>query len=407
MRVQTSETLETHDAEMVLRALEVSLRDISTEVVRQGRQITLRGLGPSQRTVNRNDITLFEVDAENNLTTIHADITYQASALLGDAPQNDLILSKLDRVFDSVKMQLGTRRGRVSAPPPTPEPVRLSEPVPDPEPIPVVETPVATTTEPEEVVAAPVLPQAAPQSVEPTIPVEQKPTRSSSITHRSEERQQVRMFQAFQPERPKPGRGWGIAALVVCAHAAVILFLTWPYLLVLADKGTMWHSGSADVQAVPSSPVVEAKSPNSTAEHAVPDSSLAAALNASIHDEPDPEVWLESWASAMRSRDAAAQASFYADPVDRYFLKSNVSNADVLADKQTDIQSREDLWTFELKHIVIEQKPDSTARVRLVKHIISLSQFAGPQMLEQSIRSQLQLKRIDGQWKITSEQNLR
>jgi hypothetical protein len=109
----------------------------------------------------------------------------------------------------------------------------------------------------------------------------------------------------------------------------------------------------------------------------------------------------------MRSRDAAAQASFYADPVDRYFLKSNVSNADVLADKQTDIQSREDLWTFELKHIVIEQKPDSTARVRLVKHIISLSQFAGPQMLEQSIRSQLQLKRIDGQWKITSEQNLR
>jgi ketosteroid isomerase-like protein len=398
---------------MVLHALEVSLRDMSTEVVRQGRQITLRGLGPSQRTVNRNDITVFEVNAENNRTTIHADVTYQASALLGDTPQNDLVLSKLDRVFDSVKMQLGTRRVRVSAPP-SPEAVHLSEPVPDPEtvvpdpePVPVVETPVATTTEPEEVVAAPVLPQAASQSVEPTIPVEQKPTRSSSITHRSEERQQVRMFQALQPERPKPGRGWGIAAIVVCAHVAVIVFFTWPYLLVLADKGTMWHSGSADVQAVPSSPVVEAKSPNSTAEHAVPDSSLAAALNASIHDEPDPEVWLESWASAMRSRDAAAQASFYADPVDRYFLKSNVSNADVLADKQTDIQSREDLWTFELKHIVIEQKPDSTARVRLVKHIISLSQFAGPQMLEQSIRSQLQLKRIDGQWKITSEQNLR
>ncbi len=396
-----------HDAEMVLRALEVSLRDISTEVVRQGRQITLRGLGPSQRTVNRNDITVFEVNAENNRTTIHADVTYQASALLGDAPQSDVVLSKLDRVFDSVKMQLGTRRVRVSAPPSSPEAVHLSEPVPDPEPVPAVETRVAITTQPEEVVAAPVIPQAASQSEEPTIPVEQKPTRSSSITHRSEERQQVRMFQAFQPERPKPGRGWGIAAIVVCAHAAVILFLTWPYLLVLADKGTIWHSGSADVQAVPSSPVVEAKSPNSAAEHAVPDSSLAAALNASIHDEPDPEVWLESWASAMRSQDATAQASFYADPVDRYLLKSNVSNADVLADKQTDILSREGLWTIELKDIVIEQKPDSTARVRLVKHIISLSQFAGPQILDQSIRSQLKLKRIDGQWKITSEQNLR
>ena len=407
MRVQTSETLETHDAEMVLCALEVSLRDISTEVVRQGRQITLRGLGPSQRTVNRNDITVFEVNAENNRTTIHADVTYQASALLGDAPQSDLVLLKLDRVFDSVKMQLGTRRVRVSAPPLSPEAVHLSEPVPDPEPVPAVETPVATTTQPEEVVAAPVIPQAASQSVEPTIPVEQKPTTSSSITHRSEERREILMFQALQPERSKPGRRWGIAAAVGCALAAVLVFLTWPYLLALADKGTIWYSGSVDVQALPPSPVVEAKSPSITAEHAVPDSSLAAALNSSIHDEPDPEVWLESWASAMRTQDAVAQASFYADPVDRYFLKSNVSNADVLADKQTDIQSREDLWTFELKDIVIEQKPDSTARVRLVKHIISLSQFAGPQVLEQSIRSELKLKRIDGQWKITAEQNLR
>ena len=60
MRIQTSDTLATPDAEMVLRALERSLHDVSVEVVREGQRITIRGLGPSQRTMNRNDVGVVE-----------------------------------------------------------------------------------------------------------------------------------------------------------------------------------------------------------------------------------------------------------------------------------------------------------------------------------------------------------
>ena len=80
---------------------------------RNGRRITVRGLGPSQRTMNRNDIALVEVANENQHTVIRADITYQASALLGGTPQDDLVRSKLDRVLERVKMELRTQSVRV------------------------------------------------------------------------------------------------------------------------------------------------------------------------------------------------------------------------------------------------------------------------------------------------------
>ena len=115
MRIQTSEMLATPDVEMVLRALEWSLREVSIEVARDGERITVRGLGPSQRTMNRNDVTVVDVTCENHHTIVRADIMYQASALLGGISQDDLVRSKLDRVLDRVKVELGTESVRVEA----------------------------------------------------------------------------------------------------------------------------------------------------------------------------------------------------------------------------------------------------------------------------------------------------
>jgi hypothetical protein len=429
LRVQITETFETHDVEMVLSALERSLRDVSTDAIRQGRQIMLRGLGPSQRTMNRNDITVIEVSTEGDRTTgtrttIHADVTYQASALLGGAPQDEIVRSKLDRVFDNVKMQLRTRSVRVTAPPDPPEPLPLFEPGPFPELGPVIEIPVAITAQPEEedvppvteeAAAVPATPEVEPERAEPPTQMERPPTRvewkpsasSSSIisayTRQREERPGVRIFETAQPERSKRTRPWGIMAAVTCVLAAVLIFLGWPYLQGLVDKGRYLHSGSVDMQAVQPVPAA-AESSASAPEKTVADSGLLATPTDSIHNEADVGVWLQSWVAAMRTRDPAAQATFYADPVDRYFLKSNVSYADVLLDKETAIRNRKELWTMELQDIVIEQKPDSTARVRFVKHFIS--QTSEAQISEQFVRSQLKLKRIDGQWKITAEQTL-
>jgi ketosteroid isomerase-like protein len=473
LRIQTSEMLATSDAETVLRVLEWSLREISIEVVRNGRRITLRGLGPSQRTMNRNDVAVVEVVNENHHTVIRADITYQASALLGGTSQDDLVRSKLDRVLEHVKTELGTQSVRVEAvswfateglgpeyiepelaleqehaveaehkpeagtktggePKQSVEPVHEAKAVVAIEPVhetkavvaiePVHETEPLVANEPvskmaPEIVTEPIrerepevvvdrgasvpLPVAS-EVVAVKAAVEKSTTAAGPIS--SERRVEIPMFQAFHSEETKTPKRWGLLATVVCMLAAVGLFVAWPYLVGLVHERIYPSSGVAEGNVAGETPETAASEDRKPI--ATSDADAVAARNAAIHNESDPKVWLESWADAMRGQDAGAQALFYADPVDRYALKSNVSNADVWLDKKNAIQNRPKVWTFTLEDVAIEPRPDESLRVRLTKHYTT-AQSEGGQVSEQFIHSQLKLKKIDGQWKITSEQNLR
>ena len=440
MRIQTSEMMATPDAEMVLRVLEWSLRDIAVEVVRDGRRITVRGLGPSQRTMNRNDIAVVEVACENHHTVIRADITYQASAMLGGVSQDDLVRSKLDRVLDRVKMELGTQSVRVEALPWFADRVREPEPDFEPEYIiepeyaleqeqavgaehdfeleagesehfveieptqvvePVVELEIVREAEPEVVaergasVAVPVVIEAIPVEA-----VAEKPIGLAGSSSRVE----IPMFQTFHSEGARTPKRWGLLATVACMLAAVGLFLAWPYLAGLVHERL--HPSSSVAEESDAGETSEA--PKLAADESptqVPHANAAAVRNASSHEESDPRIWLESWADAMRGEDAGEQASFYADPMEHYALKSNVSNADVWLDKKNAIQSRPTGWTVKLEDVVVEPRPDASMRVRLTKHYTSQSD--GGSVSERLIHSQLKLRKIDGQWKITSEQNLR
>jgi ketosteroid isomerase-like protein len=114
-------------------------------------------------------------------------------------------------------------------------------------------------------------------------------------------------------------------------------------------------------------------------------------------------VWLQNWVAAMRTRDAAAQASFYADPVERYLGKSNLSNAEIQQDKRAAIVSREGLWTVKLEDITLNQQSPDEVNVHLVKHYMAETEPA--QISEQFVSSRLKLRRINNQWKIISEQD--
>ena len=112
MRFQTTETVQTPDSEIVLRVLETTLPEISSDVVREGPQITLRGLGPSPRSRNPRDITILHVSSDHATTVIHVDVNFQASALLGTVSQDSVVRSKLDYVFDQVRTQLSLETKR-------------------------------------------------------------------------------------------------------------------------------------------------------------------------------------------------------------------------------------------------------------------------------------------------------
>jgi len=105
----------------------------------------------------------------------------------------------------------------------------------------------------------------------------------------------------------------------------------------------------------------------------------------------------------MQTRDANAQASFYADKLDRYLDQRNVGRAAVLRDREATNRMRKGLWTVKIEDIVIERQTDSEAEVRLMKHFIGEPEQS--EILESFVPTRLTLKRIDGQWKITSEQD--
>ncbi|HEU4634548.1 MAG TPA: hypothetical protein VFS41_00100, partial [Edaphobacter sp.] len=107
MRFQTTKRIQGLNPELVLGALEGCLRSVSSEVIRQGNQITLLGLGPSPRAINRRDTTVIEVEHEDGGTLIHADVRFQASAFLGMAAQDVVVQEKLDRIFNDLLAQLG------------------------------------------------------------------------------------------------------------------------------------------------------------------------------------------------------------------------------------------------------------------------------------------------------------
>jgi len=461
---------------MVLRVLERVLHDVSIEAVREGQQIRTRGLGPSQRTMNRNDLAVVEVARENDYTVIRADITYLSSALLGGVPQDDLVRSKLDRVLDRVEMELGTKRVRNGALPWIAEPIRepehefepeyrgepeqtidhehvggrsvevehhfvaeargeseeyvgaelvdsmapaaavetvyAEEAVVAPEPVHVVEPATEAeavhelVTVPESKVVAPVNASVALPAATKTVSAEiaiEKPI-TGAVPERKEERLEVPMFQTFQPEESKTPRRWGLLATVACMLAAVGLFLAWPYLMGLVHERLNPTPSVAEGSVAGDAPEATKLAADKTPME-VPDANTAAIQNAAIHSEGDPRIWLESWAKAMQGQDAGVQAAFYADPVEHYALKSNVSNADVWLDKKNAIQGRPKLWTMKLEDVTLEPRPEDSMRVRLTKHIVS--QTDSGRVSEQFIHSQLKLKKIDGQWKITSEQNLR
>jgi hypothetical protein len=107
VRFQTTEIVPAGDVEQVLRALEASLRTISDRIERKGQRIVLLGLGPSPRAKNYRDMTVFDVISRNGSTTIYADVMFQASALLGVASQDAVVLGKLDHVYELIRAQLG------------------------------------------------------------------------------------------------------------------------------------------------------------------------------------------------------------------------------------------------------------------------------------------------------------
>lgn len=624
MRFQTTKRIQGRDPELVLGVLEGCLRSISNEIARQGSQITLLGLGPSPRAINRRDTTVIDVQREEGATVIHADVQFQASAFLGTVAQDEVVREKLDRLFDDMLAELGiptqasesemTQAGEpaeaVAAELEVVAQQRPTETLIEEPPVPEIVTvsaadatgtpdstqelvsgpradaePSAAATEGPEIVAEPetampdaevqpeppsaqparqeqppvfVAPEGAATSlaavndaVDPLSVVMDTADKQETRTEIAEtltgpEAKQPEVVEAFdtthangpakvaedgaaaqvetvsakvdpakaevartahvtEPEATpgidaikeaaaqagapaetnnvaplppaeaakairapvtkteRPAKLWPLASeesgLVPAiekpeatplsasktsvplsnsspARASKPVFskVTAPPIALAvpappaatkemfgvsafedepetSSKLLRWSAWVAALIVLVVAPLVWLYLPSHPGTATAPVTQPAAAAPAEPlatpkqpWEDPDPAVVVDDWAAAMNSRDAAAQAAFYANPVERYFLRHNLTRAEVKADKQAAIDRRKGDWAVKMESVKVTRANDKTAKARLIKHYTVKED--GKTASEWFVPSALQMTRANGRWQITSERDL-
>jgi hypothetical protein len=114
---------------------------------------------------------------------------------------------------------------------------------------------------------------------------------------------------------------------------------------------------------------------------------------------------LENWATANESNDPTLLANCYADQVDRYFLRLNVTNTFVHDYMDAWLKGHDSRVTiFKIKDVTFENVTAETVSLRLVKEVVTTNSKGAA---ERFTPSQLSLKKVAGEWKITSERDFK
>jgi ketosteroid isomerase-like protein len=114
---------------------------------------------------------------------------------------------------------------------------------------------------------------------------------------------------------------------------------------------------------------------------------------------------LDNWAKAYESNDPTRIANCYADQVDRYFLRQNVTNTFVHDYMEAWLKAHDSRVTmFGIKDLTFENETAGSVTLALVKQVVTTDSKGATERLT---RSQLILKKIAGEWKITSERDFK
>jgi hypothetical protein len=422
VRFEFREIVDHPDLDLVLRTLKHCMRDVSLEIVQAGEELTIYGLGPSFRTMNRNDRAIFRASSQGTATLVQGDVNFLASALMGDIPQDTAVRSKIEHAIRCVRAELH------------PDSVPQGEPTnPYPKELrPSVRTeaftPAALTiTSPAsaamsgsaqtafEAVTRDVNPQMGPVKpvkpivIEPRVAEAAEPSDPAAVVTASSQ-PSTRALKS-ESVRPTPlpsysamnaiGMKYKRSAILPLAILSCVFVVCVAYLLqhrsLIDNVFTLAQATATQASSVPAQGTVnqQLSSPAPSAQNA---------STSRPSDPKDIKTWVAKWAAVMSTGDAEAQVSFYTDPVNRYFLRSDVSRDQLLRTKQSEIEGRRGLWTIKAEDVVIDQQTGAKAVIRLRKHVIV--KLPSSSIREERIKTQLKLKLIDGSWKIISERTL-
>jgi hypothetical protein len=111
---------------------------------------------------------------------------------------------------------------------------------------------------------------------------------------------------------------------------------------------------------------------------------------------------LHKWAQAIATNDPATQASYYAPNVAIYYGKTSVDNAFVLADKEAFLSHGNQISNLTLGQISFVSETPTTATVHLEMDVTWQNSGKSTHKI---LFFQLNLQKLNGDWKIAAEQN--
>lgn len=213
------------------------------------------------------------------------------------------------------------------------------------------------------------------------------------------------------PDNPAPPMTQGRSVLVVgCllgGFGILIASLTYLYSARKHTTNAMITGTSANAASSASSSIASPKTPNAISDVA-PQVSPAVTPEVSSEQQSEQSVQdditgvLHTWAQAIATNDPAMQASYYAPNVAIYYGKTSVDNAFVLADKEAFLSHGNQITNLILGQISFMSESPTTATVHQEMDVTW--QNSG-KPTHKILFFQLNLQKINGEWKITAEQN--
>ncbi|HEX8776411.1 MAG TPA: hypothetical protein VF735_22770 [Pyrinomonadaceae bacterium] len=244
---------------------------------------------------------------------------------------------------------------------------------------------------PTEIISPSALPTYPSSKSPATIPQQSRPTE----------------FAAHNPTaQPAPAASKNNVLVIPVTIAATVL------LLVLGGLGAWLLFGSKD-SAGPGNARVDGERTTRTTTNT--SSSPAASPSATTSPTPaaspvdlaavrnEVTALLNGWAESSMSRDINAHMSYYADTLDTYYTKTNVSAANVRADRE---RAYETYSSLDIALSNIEIKPES-AGDRATAVFDKTWSFEGEEKATSgSVQQKLWLAKTGGRWRITGEKDL-
>ena len=122
-----------------------------------------------------------------------------------------------------------------------------------------------------------------------------------------------------------------------------------------------------------------------------------------VPQDPTIEETLDRWAAALAQNDVSTEIRFYGPEVDPYFRKHHVSRQFIEADKKTLFDRGVRLTSYQVRDLFITMNSPDEAIVLLTKEW----QTQEGAEYARTTRSRLHMKRLNQDWKIVGEQDLR